>query len=307
MSVYDIITKTILDRINKAKETGEKFYWVKPWTGGASFPESYTTRLPYRGINRLILPPGEYITYKALMDYKKSIPEDEAVFVKKGSRKNPVFFYGKYDKQDEEGNPLLNEYGNPEQGYFLKFYQVFCIEDIKGLHSHYPAVKTVKQDTKQTKLLDKYIKAYVKAENLAFDIVEDGSRCFYAPESHTVRVPAKEGFRSTYSYYSAVLHELVHSTSRGLNRFLGKEFGNDAYMREELIAQIGSQMLLSHFKIVCDEVPDDIDNDIAYIDGWATRLKEKNMEIAKAAAQAEKAIQYFLDVAERKMKLKKSA
>ena len=122
-----------------------------------------------------------------------------------------------------------------------------------------------------------------------------------------VRIPAKDGFKSTYFYYSTVLHELVHSTSKGLSRFLGKEFGNDAYMREELIAQIGSQMLLAHFRILCDENPEDLDNDIAYIDGWASRLKEKSMEITKAAAQAEKAVQYFLDVAERKMKLKKSA
>ena len=98
--MYEIITQEILERIEDAKKSGKKFYWVKPWTGGAAFPESYTTRLPYKGINRLILPPGEYITYKALLDYKKTVPEDETVFIKKGSHKKPVFYYGRFEKQN---------------------------------------------------------------------------------------------------------------------------------------------------------------------------------------------------------------
>ena len=210
---------------------------------------------------------------------------------------------GELAKKDENGNAILDEYGNQEQGSFLRFYTVFNIEDIKGMHSHYPAKKSIKTDSKQTKLLDKYINAYIEAENLEMDIVEDGINCFYDIENLRVRVPAKEGFSSLYTYYSAVLHELVHSTHKGVGRSLGKTFGSDAYSREELVAQIGSQMLLAHFQIAFDD--EEFVNDVAYIDGWASKLKDNVTEIAKAAVQSEKAMQYFLETAEQQMKKRK--
>lgn len=303
MNVYEIITEKIIERINDAKASGKPFHWVRPWSGGPSFPVSHTTQQPYRGINRLLLSAGEYITFNALQDYRKTQPEDATIFVKRGAHKQPVFYYGKYDKKDENGNPVLDEYGKQEQGSFLRFYQVFNIEDIKGMHSHFPAVKSVKTSSKQTKLLDKYILAYIEATNLDMDIVEDGANCFYDSASHRVRVPAKEGFTSTYAYYSSVLHELIHSTSKGIGRSVGKSFGSDAYSREELVAQIGSQMLLAHFQIAYDD--SEFENDVAYIDGWASKLQDNVTEIAKASAQAEKAMQYLLDMAEEQMKKRK--
>ena len=303
MNVYEIITEKILERINEAKASEKPFHWVRPFTGGAPYPVSYTTQKAYRGINRLLLPAGEYITFNALQDYRKTQPEDATIFVKRGSHKQPIFYYGKYDKKDESGNPVLDEYGNQEQGSYIRFYSVFCIEDIRGIHSHYPAVKTAKTSSKQTKLLDKYIAAYIEATSLQLDIVEDGANCFYSAADNMIRVPAKEGFSSTYAYYSAVLHEIIHSTAKGVGRSLGKSFGSDAYSREELVAQIGSQMLLSHFQIAYDDK--EFENDVAYIDGWASKLKDNVTEIAKASAQAEKAMQYFLETAETQMKQKK--
>lgn len=303
LNVYEIITEKIIERINEAKSSGKPFHWVKPWSGGAPYPVSYTTQQAYRGINRLLLPAGEYITFNALQDYRKTQPEDETIFVKRGSHKLPIFYYGKYDKKDENGNPILDEYGNQEKGSFLRFYQVFNIEDIKGIHSHFPAVKTAKTSSKQTKLLDKYIAAYVEANTLQLDLVEDGANCFYSAGDNMIRVPSKEGFSSTYSYYSSVLHEIIHSTAKGVGRSVGKKFGSDAYSREELVAQIGSQMLLSHFQIAYDDK--EFENDVAYIDGWASKLKDNVTEIAKASIQAEKAMQYFLESAEKQFKQKK--
>lgn len=190
LNVYEIITEKIIERINEAKSSGKPFYWIRPWYGGgAPSPVSYTTQQAYRGINRLLLPAEEYITFNALQDYRKTQPEDETIFVKRGSHKLPIFYYGKYDKKDENGNPILDEYGNQEKGSFFRFYQVFNIEDIKGIHSHFPAVKIAKTSSKQTKLLDKYIAAYIEAIKLQLDIVEDGANCFYDAGGNMIRVP----------------------------------------------------------------------------------------------------------------------
>ena len=91
-NVYEIITNKILNRIEEAEKENKHFYFVKPWTGGCVFAESYTTRNTYYGINQLLLDGGEYITYKALMDYKKTLSEEEAekIKIKKGSKKEKL-------------------------------------------------------------------------------------------------------------------------------------------------------------------------------------------------------------------------
>lgn len=303
MNVNEIITKRIIERIEDAKASGKPFKWVRPWSGGPTKAVSYTTGKPYRGINLLLLDAGsEYITYKAIKDMNESLAEDEKIYVKKGSHTVPVMYYDTYDLKDENGEPILDEYGNQAKKWFGKYYLVFNREDCRNLHSHFPAEKKLHTNSKATKLLDKYINAFVKAEGITLDIVEDGTNCFYRPSEHMVRIPDRAGFKSIYAYYSSALHEFVHSTSKGLNRKLGENFGTESYSREELIAQIGSQLLLNHFKIVCDE--EEEINDIAYIDGWVSHLKEHEREISIAALQAEKAMNYFLEVAEKQLSSK---
>lgn len=46
MNVNKIITQKIIDRLQEAERTGEKFYWVKPFAKGCpkSFAVAYDTR-----------------------------------------------------------------------------------------------------------------------------------------------------------------------------------------------------------------------------------------------------------------------
>lgn len=304
MNIYEMITNKILQRIDEAKESGKPLYWVRPWTGGARYALSYTSGKAYNGINQVFLDNGEYITYKALMDYKKQLPEEQAesVYIKKGCHKYPVFYFGYTEKVDKDGKPvgkMIDGEFVPDKIFFTKYYQAFSREDVEGLPSHFPAMKYEHTPTENTICLDEYIKAYARAENLLIDFVEDGGNCFYRPTEHMVRVPERQGFKSSYGYYGAVLHELVHSTSKGLHRELGSSFGSAKYSREELIAEIGSQMLLNELGIVGSEA--DFNNDVAYVDGWAKYLKESRKEIITASCLAEKAVKYFIEVAERQL------
>ena len=98
----------------------------------------------------------------------------------------------------------------------------------------------------------------------------------------------------------------MHSTSKGIGRELGGSYGSATYCKEELVAQIASSMALNIFGIVPDK-EEEFDNDIAYIKGWADYLKENKKEILIASSQAEKAVKYFCDVAERQLEIEKNA
>ena len=307
MTVYEIINEKVINRLLEAKEKGVKFHWVKTWNGGPSSPVSYTTNKAYTGINRLILDNTEYITYKALLEYMKTQPESANVHIKKGSHKYPVFFFGTYDKEDSEGNVLLDEEGNAIRGHYLKFYQVFDREDIENLPSHFPAKKSKKVATKAASKLQKYIDAYAESEGIKLEYIEDGTRCFYAPRENKIRVPQKDSFTSLYSFYNALAHEIGHSTEKGTGRKIGKSFGSKDYSREELVAQIFAEIICNHFEIACDE--NEKENDLAYIDNWLSVLKSKEhtKELAIAASQAERAFNYFMEKAETILKAKKVA
>ena len=75
-------------------------------------------------------------------------------------------------------------------------------------------------------------------------------QAYYMPRKHLVNIPDMDRFKSTEGYYSTFFHELVHSTGNKklLNRFPDDAkqaaFGSDSYSREELVAEIGANMLL---------------------------------------------------------------
>lgn len=301
MNVYDVVTTRILERIIDAKNNGKKLHWVKPWTGGPTLPMRYGTGKAYQGINLLLLEPGnEYITFHAIQEMNESRDEDNKLYIKKNSHTSPVVFYNKKAVKDENGEPVLDEFGNPAEKWYAKYYRVFNREDIKNLPSHYPAEKIKHSTSEAMKLLDKYIADYIKATGIELELVEDGTNCFFDADANRIRMPMKEGFKSAYAYYSSALHEIIHSTAIKMNRNIRNNFGSSNYSREELIAQIGSQMLLNQFRIVCDD--NEEENDIAYIDGWLSHLKEHSKELAIAASHAEKAAMFFVEKAEAVMR-----
>ena len=71
-------------------------------------------------------------------------------------------------------------------------------------------------------------------------IFEGGSEACYLPKSDLIRMPYKRDFDDMESYYSTLLHELVHWTghSSRLERFFYWNNDSEDYAREELVAEI---------------------------------------------------------------------
>lgn len=98
-------------------------------------------------------------------------------------------------------------------------------------------------------------------------------RAYYSLKNDEIVLPEKEQFYEGESFYGTAFHEMVHSTGAEsrLKRFEpGSYFGSPGYAREELVAELGSALVMQKHgltKTVKEE-------SCAYLKNWLTALKE---------------------------------
>lgn len=125
----------------------------------------------------------------------------------------------------------------------------------------------------------------------------------YSSTLDKVYMPNITNFETTKGYYSALTHEIIHSTGHE-NRLKRKGiiektmFGSSIYAYEELVAELGSAFLCAKLGL-----EKDISNTIAYIQSWIKALKKDKTFIFKASKEAQKAEEFILDF-ERNVKRK---
>ena len=79
-SVYEIVTNKIIEKLEQGTVP-----WRKPWINGNA-AVNWKTQKPYRGINTMLLDPGEYVTFKQVQEIK-------GAKVKKGAKSEIVVFW----------------------------------------------------------------------------------------------------------------------------------------------------------------------------------------------------------------------
>ena len=124
---------------------------------------------------------------------------------------------------------------------------------------------------------------------------DGGSQAYYRPMTDSIHLPARNRFESSSEYYSALFHELTHSTGRRsrLNRHTLETiapFGSRVYSEEELCAEFGAAFLCAHAGI-----QNTIDNSASYITGWLKKLRSDKKLAIIAAAKGQKAADYIMD------------
>lgn len=279
--VYEIIQKRFVDEIQKVID-GEATIlpWRKPWNGRP--PRNYVSGRIYSGINRFLLDGGEWLTFNQIKKLSEQNPE---IKLKKGSKGSMVVFWKMVEKKD-------NDSDEKDVYPMLRYYNVFNVNDVDGLESKFPPTNTDPLIEEAEEIIEKYI----EREKVKFDVRKGNDRAFYQPLADRVVVPAKEDFFSNDHYYQTLFHELSHSTGLEgrLNRFKPNEtirFGSEVYSKEELVAELSSQMLLGMLNI---ENPEIEENSIAYAYGWLKVIKEDSKLIVSASSQAQKACDLIL-------------
>lgn len=283
----DIYTR-VTNKIIESLETGVR-PWLKPWSvehasGRISRPLR-ANNIPYRGVNVLLLW-GESMEkgYVAplWMTFKQAC--DLGGRVRKGEHGSFVVYADtvhKTETDDTTGEESERNFA------FMKGYTVFNVEQIDDLPAHYYAQPADPLPTYQRlNHADDFF------SNTAAHIRHGGNRAFYAIGEDYIQMPPFEAFRDAESYAATVAHELTHWTrhAKRLDRDFGrKQWGDEGYAREELVAELGSAFLCADLGIT----PEVCDDHAAYIANWLEVLKNDKRFIFTAASHAQKAADYL--------------
>ena len=295
----------ITAKIITALETGTA-PWQQPWNG-AEGPQNGVTHHLYSGINTVILSLAmmtmdgdkkrdpRWYTFrqveqialttqerqaneKVLADNSNSLVRPDRIHVRKGERGTKVLLWQPTVSTDENGKREITS-------VLQRTFTVFHASQIEGIPDYVPPKLNI-------------IEAHEKAERIietsGAKINFGGGEAFYKPIEDYIQMPPKTDFKSMEGYYSTLLHELSHWTGgeKRLNRVQRCGRFSADYAFEELIAEMGSLFIASSAGIPQSET--EFQNHASYIDGWLSNLRNDNMYIFKAAAEASKAAGYLL-------------
>jgi len=269
------IYQTITDRIVAEMENGI-IPWRKPWLSRGK-AISHTTGKPYSLLNQMLLGrEGEYLTFKQV--------QAEHGYVRKGEKAKMVVFWKFLEETDEET-------GEVKQVPFLRYYNVFHIDQCEGIKAKYTQKLTNTISADET--AENIITEYVAREGITLEH-QEGAGAYYQPSLDKVVLPLMEQFVEVSEYYSTAFHELTHSTghAKRLNRLDSTAFfGSEDYSKEELVAEIGSCALVHHCGL---ETRSSFRNSTAYIQNWLQVLKNDKRFIVSASSKADKAVAFIL-------------
>lgn len=272
MNVYELVTNQIIEKLEQGT-----IPWRKPWVNGGA-AVNWKTQKPYRGINTLLLPPGEYATFKQISEAGGK--------VKKGEKSSIVVFWKWLEKEDQDTDEV-------EKIPLLRYYRVFEINtQCEGLESKRKIEKEFEHDP--IEVAEEIFKGYINSPSYSWL----GGSATYNPLRDHVNVPPMKDFPKIEEYYSTLFHEMMHST--GHKNRLNREgitsqtahFGSETYSKEELVAEIGASFLCGKAGISNDT----IENSSAYIQSWLRVLKDDKTLIVKASQQAQKGADLILGI-----------
>ena len=263
--IYQRVTDTIIRDLEQGTRS-----WIKPWTTTSKDSDSIRPLrrdgTPYRGINVLILW-SEAIEHgyssSTWMTYRQA--QALGAQVRKGEHGATVV-YAKTIEQAEDD--AVTGDATVTRIPMLRAYTVFNTDQIDGLPAPTPAQPSPIKESVSTRI--ELADAFIAATGAT--IVHRGNRACYIPSADRIEMPPYAQFIDTSTasaaegYYATVLHELIHWTSppHRCDRDLGKRFGDHAYAREELVAEIGAAFLCADLSITLEPRSDHA----AYLGSW---------------------------------------
>jgi antirestriction protein ArdC len=278
--IYTRVTAEIVAAIEAG--AGE---WRMPWHhDGASTarPINVVSRKGYRGANVLALwaaaqaagyPSGLWGTYAQW--------QAVGAQVRKGERATAIVFWkATRARPDDDVDP--DETTDERPRFFARGYSVFNQAQVDGYVAPEAAVLS------ETERLSHAEAFYA---NLGISTVYGGSEAYYLPSKDTVHMPPFAAFDDAADHYSTLYHEGIHATGarHRLDRDFTTRFTHEAAAVEELVAEIGSALILADLEIAVHPRPDHA----AYLASWLKVLRNDTSAIFTASSKAQAAADWM--------------
>lgn len=281
----------VTDQIIELLEAGT-VVWHQPWTS-YGMPSNALTERYYEGFNAFYL---NHITIKKgysapfFMTYKQAA--EKGGNVRKGEKGYPVVFWkiGKRVTGTKTDTNTGEETDTFKKTFTPFVWTVFNIDQIESIDIN--LTTTPKTNNEIINDCQAIIDEMPQKPKISFG----GDKAYYAPFTDKVQMPPLENFDNSESFYATFFHELVHATGHTsrLDRFNEQEapasFGDTAYSKEELTAELGASFLCAHTGLLNTT----LQSSAAYIKGWLKALKNDKTLIYAAASKAGKAARYII-------------
>ena len=263
--------------------------WVRPWratgkSASALRPDNASTGRAYSGINILLLwsalfdngwATSRWLTYRQALKL--------GGHVRRGERGTGVFYADRFVPKAERER--AEREGTVARSIpMLKSYTVFNVAQCEDL----PETATPDTDPPNREELSDEARALIEATGA--DIRHGGERAFYRRREDFIQMPAFSAFPQPLDYVRTLLHELTHWTGHPdrLDRQFGKRFADEAYAREELVAELGAAYLCASLGL------EPTLQHASYIDSWLEVLRRDHQAIFLAASLASRASDHLL-------------
>ena len=262
--------------------------WVKPWgvNQARGLPVNALTGKAYRGCNVMLLLSTPFAS-RGWMTFKQVSSIGGKVL--KGSKATDIFFFTTIEVEKEDratGEKVKVDVP------CLKNFKVFNLEQCE-LPEDAP-IKYHPENMDKTQIDDNPVfDDCEKLLNLAV-WYENDTAAYYIPSRDEIHLPNRLTFSSLSGFWGTAMHELSHWTGHEsrLNRAIENNFGNRAYAREELVAEVSSWLLA-----VSLGTPHEPQNSAAYLASWVSDFKDKPRELYSAISQAQKVVDFLLETA----------
>ena len=289
MNVYEIITEKIVNLLESGIVP-----WRQPWAA-TGLPRSLVSKKPYRGVNVFLLSATKYVSpFWLTMKQANQL----GGYVRKGEQSQIAVFWKVDQNPAADGETDSEDRSADEKSrrrFVLRYYRLFNLEQCELP----PAVleKLPKIETHQNDPIEAAERIIAGMPNPP-EIQYAGDKAYYSPLTDRITLPPRELFASAEELYATAFHELAHSTGspKRLNRGSiagAAPFGSPTYSFEELTAEFSAAYLCAEAGIS----PAVLQNQAAYIQGWLAKLRNDRRMVVIAAAQAQRAAEYILNVA----------
>ena len=285
--MYDEMTKQILDALLGLSLNPDSKTWQFPWRNPEAYARNPTSGRIYQGTNQMLL----QLTASA-RGYQTSRWAGAGQWKKRGGKISAKDLSTKGVKVlvPQRGRESVDLNGNIVSGpKTYKVMEVFNVAEVKGLPEKFYALEDV-EINKEQRLQD--LETVIQEIGPAF-VESKGSQAFYRPATDKIHMPAFVQFKDALAFYGTAMHETIHWTSHPsrMDRKLGKEYGDEGYAFEELIAEIGSAFAMGSMGLE----PVIREDHILYLGFWMKKIQSDPTAVHRAILQAQQANDYLLN------------